>query len=169
MTDRRHVICVPFVPEKLYAQTYEWSKDRPDVIAWPIKDYDFTAYWRMLLYCWQAPGDTVVVEHDMLPADGVVDEMIACPEPWCTSPYRASPNKKELDIVDGLGCVKFSVTLKSNEFDLMRVVGEMSEHGLPAKIWKRLDVRIAKALRARGYGPHTHQRSIHLHYEKAGQ
>ena len=164
MTDRRHVICVPFVPDKLYAQTFEWSKLRQDVIPWPIKDYDTTAYWRMLFYSWQELGDLVVVEHDMLPADGVVEEMLACDQPWCTSPYRGA-NKKEPDIIDGLGCVKFSETLKSNEFDLMRVVGEMSEPGLPAKIWKRLDVRIAKSLRTRGYEPHTHARSTHLHYE----
>ena len=166
MTDHRYVICVPFVPEKLYAQTYEWSSRREDVIPWPIKDYDHTAYWRMLMYAWKELGDTVIVEQDMLPADGVVEEMLACDQPWCTSPYRGSPNRREPDLIDGLGCVKFSETLKSNEFDLMRVVGEMSEHGLPAKIWKRLDVRIAQSLRARGYEPHTHARSTHLHYEK---
>lgn len=161
----RHVVHIPFVPEKLYAQTFEWSKLRDDVIPWPINDYDYTAYWRMLLYAWKERCDTVVVEHDMLPADGVIEEMVACDQPWCTSPYRGA-NKNAPDIVDGLGCVKFSETLKSNEFDLMRVVGEMEEDGLPAKIWKRLDVRIAKALRARGYEPHTHRRSTHLHYER---
>lgn len=166
MTDRRHVICIPFVPEKLYAQTYEWSKRRKDVIPWPIKDYDTTAYWRMLLYCWKEPGDTVIVEHDMRPTDGVVEEMLACDQPWCTSPYRGSPNKREPDLIDGLGCVKFSETLKAEVPNLMRVVSEIAEPGLPAMIWKRLDVRIAGELRLNGYVPHTHQRSTHLHYEK---
>lgn len=167
MTSTRHVICVPFVPEKLYAQTYEWSKRRKDVIPWPIREYDHTAYWRMLSYAWKERGDTIIVEHDMLPADGVIEEMLTCTAPWCTSPYRGSPNKNEPDVIAGLGCTKFSEVLKANEFDLMRVVGEMSEDGLPAKTWKRLDVRIARALRARGYTPHTHRRSIHLHYERA--
>ncbi len=163
----RGVICIPFVPEKLYAQTFEWSKARPDVLPWPIRLDDWTAYWRMLSHAWQELGDLAVVEHDMLPADGVVEEMLACPAPWCTSPYRASPNRNEPDLIEGLGCTKFSEALKLRESDLMRVVGEIAEPGLPAKIWKRLDVRIARVLRTRKYAPHTHKRSTHLHYDRA--
>lgn len=163
----RHVLYIPFVPGQVYTQTFEWAQRRADAVPWPIQDHDWSGYWRMLDACWMEPGNTIIVEHDMLPADGVIGDMLLCDQPWCTSPYRGSPNKNEPDLTVGLGCVKFSAELKANEFDLMRVVGEMSEPGLPAKIWKRLDVRIAKALRARGYEPHTHQRSTHLHYERA--
>ena len=162
------MIYIPFVPNKVYGQTFEWAQRRPDVIPWPIREDDYTGYFRLLASCWEEPGNTVIVEHDMLPANNVVLRMLVCRQPWCTSPYRGSPNKNEPDLIDGLGCVKFSAELKRSEPYLMRVVSEIAEPGLPAKIWKRLDVRIAGELRLRGYAPHTHERSTHLHYEREG-
>jgi hypothetical protein len=161
------MIYIPFVPGMAYAQTFEWARRRPDVVPWPIQADDYTGYFRMLSAVWEEGGPSVIVEHDMLPADNVIVDMCVCDQPWCTSPYRASPNKNEPDLIEGLGCVKFSEVLKAEVPNLMRVVSEMAEPGLPAMIWKRLDVRIAGELRLNGYVPHTHQRSIHLHYEKA--
>lgn len=160
------VIYMPFVSDLMYAQTFEWGRGRPDVVPWPILLHDYTAYCKMLSAVWMEQEDTVIVEHDMLPADGVIEEMVSCEHLWCASPYRASPNKNEPDLIYGLGCTKFSASLKAEESDLMRVVSEIKAPGLPAKDWRRMDVHISGQLRRRSYEPHVHRRSTHLHYEK---
>lgn len=162
-----HVIYVPFVPGMVRLPTFEWGRRRPDVIPYPIREDDVTGYFRLLTRVWDEWEDTIIVEQDMLPGEGVIEDMLACDQPWCTSPYRASPNKDVPDCIEGLGVVKFSAALKVDVPHLMRVVGENADFGMSAKTWKRMDVRIAGELRLNGHAPHTHGRSTHLHYERA--
>ena len=120
--------------------------DRPD------------GYWEALAVLWTIPGDLVVVEHDMLPAPGVTETMAACRRPWCTSPYRVEAGMAR----ESLGCTRFAARLKTRHPNLMGRLGEIGDE-LPAKDWRRLDVRLARLLRDLGYRAHTHRLSAHLH------
>jgi hypothetical protein len=120
---------------------------------------DPESYWRLLHTLWTEPGDLVLIEHDMVPAEGVTDAMTACPRPWCTSPYRIAHSW----LTEGLGCVRLAARLKQRHPDLMTKLGEITGDGLPPRDWHRLDTRLARLLRGHGYAPHTHRRSTHLH------
>lgn len=120
---------------------------------------DDAAYWRLLAESWRKPGDLMVVEQDIGLRAGVVESLAACPEPWCGFPY---PIGRQLLVC--LGCTRFSTALKAAEPDLLDVVGEDATGGLPARDWRRLDVRILDHLRARGYRQHEHLPPVrHFH------
>jgi hypothetical protein len=87
------VIAVPYVPEKLHFETAAWAANH----GAHMRDVsgDDTAYHAALCDWWAEPGDLLLVEHDMLPAGGVVEEMLNCPEAWCSSPYLLSQFKPE--------------------------------------------------------------------------
>lgn len=148
---------VAAAPGMLRDETRRWA-DAHD--AWVCElEADAESYWRLLAREWNRPGDLALVEHDMVPAAGVTDAMAACPRPWCTSPYRIENSW----LGEGLGCVKLAARLKTRHSDLMLRLGEIADDGSPAKDWHRLDTRLARLLRDRGYRPHTHRRSRHLH------
>lgn len=151
---------VPFVPGMLNERTQAWA-EACGVPSWELDPDDDTAYWWLLAEHWlMGHHDLVVVEQDIVPAPGVVERMLACPRPWCSSPYPISGGYL-LDT--GLGCTKFAARLKTRHPDFMDRVGSIDDDGLPARNWRRLDVRIARTLRDLGYRPHRHARSEHLH------
>lgn len=102
----------------------------------------------------------MVVEQDIVPAPGVVDDMLTCDRPWCTSPYWVAGKDW---LTDGLGCVRFSAALKSTEPDLLTEVGTITSPDGPERAWWLLDERLSGRLRSLGYEPHEHDRSTHLH------
>lgn len=121
---------------------------------------DSEAYWRLLARLWREPGDLLLVEHDVGIRAGVVESLAECREPWCGFP---TPIGKQLLIC--LGCTRFTAALKAAEPGLLDAVGEDSGGGLPARIWQRLDVRVADELRRRGYTVHEHSPSV-AHYHR---
>jgi hypothetical protein len=141
----------------LHEQTRQWAVSYGARIC--HLETDAEAYWRLLAQEWDAAGDMLLIEHDMLPADGVTDAMTDCRRPWCTSAYRIEHSW----LADGLGCVKLAGRLKVRHPDLMIRLGEIAGDGLPAKDWHRLDTRLSRLLRDLGYRPHVHRRSQHLH------
>jgi hypothetical protein len=148
---------VAAVSGMLHERTRAWADAHGARVAW--LEADAEAYWRLLADEWAAPGDLLLVEHDIEPAPDVTAAMVACPRPWCSSPYRIAHSW----LAEGLGCVKFSARLKARHPDLMTRLGEITGDGLPKRDWHRLDVRLARLLRGLGYTPHTHRRSLHLH------
>lgn len=120
---------------------------------------DFSAYWALLAQKWREPGDLLIVEQDIGIHTGVVEGLTQCPQPWCGHPY---PIGRQLLVC--LGCTRFSAALKAAEPDLLDAVGEDASGGLPAKDWRRLDVRILDHLRRRGYTQHRHEPAVsHFH------
>lgn len=152
-------VLLPYTPDRLEQRTSEWAYERGDVLAVNVSGAD-DAYYRLLVAQWREPGDLLVVEHDMLPADGSVDEMLACRWGWCTAPYNIANGQQ---ITDGLGVAKFSATLKALRPQLMDEVGALADDGLPPRDWRRLDTRISRILRAAGHQPHLHAPALHLH------
>lgn len=125
----------------------------------PVDPADPAAYWRLLHRLWTAPGDLTVVEHDVVPAAGVVAAMTGCARPWCVSPYPLQAGWA----TQALGCTRLAGRLKTRHPDLIGRAGDIADHDVAAKDWRRLDVRLAGLLRGLGYRPHRHRRSTHLH------
>jgi hypothetical protein len=157
------VILLPHRPGMLHEATAAWAHARGDVVDVELGGAD-DAYFDALAAAWSEPDDLLIVEQDMLPAAGVVEAMLACRWPWCASPYEVANSQR---ITDGLGCTKFSAMLKALYPGLMQTVGEICDDGLPAKNWRRLDTRVSRTLRARGFLPHVHADSQHLHDYRA--
>jgi len=151
------VAIVAAAPGMLHEATRRWAQAEGARIC--QLDADVEAYWRLLAAEWDRPGDLILIEHDMLPADGVTAAMGACARPWCTSPYRI----EHTWLQDGLGCVKLAGRLKTRHPGLMGRLGDVDGDGSPAKDWHRLDTRLSQLLRTLGYRPHVHKRSLHLH------
>lgn len=121
---------------------------------------DDAAYWRLLTRLWSQPGSTLVVEQDVGIRAGVVEQLECCPKPWCGFP---TPIGRQLLVA--LGCTRFSAELKAAEPDLLDVVGEDAGGPVPARHWRRLDVRIFDQLRVRGYRQHEHSPAVR-HYHR---
>jgi hypothetical protein len=178
------LIVVPYTPEKLYPETAQWAVDNN------ARMYDVSsspdAYYKALCKWWAEDGDLLIVEHDILPADGVVDEMLACLQPWCSSPYQLAhvssalystidgvtselfsqkivdhclAGNKSYD-TDALGCTKFSAELKAELPDLVIESGTLA--GWTPYVWWLNDVRISGLLRRAVMTPHLHAPSTHL-------
>lgn len=150
-------VVVPHVVGMLHARTGVWAVEHGARLVQLDGD---DGYWRLLADEWHRPGDLVVVEQDIVPAPGVVADMLACPALWCTSPYRGHRGQRH---ADALGCARFSAALKRTVPDLVARVGEVVDPDAPARHWCVLDVRLAALLRAAGHEPHEHAESEHLH------
>lgn len=148
---------VPYVQGMLHDRTRHWMVEHQ---AAPAEVSGDQGYWMLMATAWRDPGDLMVVEQDIVPAAGVVDRMLVCPRPWCSSPYTIGGRQV---LTEGLGCTKFAARLKTRHPDLLEQVGRIEDDGVPARDWHRLDTRIAHALRGLGYAPHTHAQSEHLH------
>ncbi len=112
---------------------------------------DDGAYCRWLAGEWRQPGALAVVEHDVGPHARVLPQFTACPEPWCAFPYPVAGA-----VQPALGCTRFTAAVKAAEPDLLDVVARVQDGGVAAGDWRRLDVRLAAELQARGYRVHVH-------------
>jgi hypothetical protein len=157
---RPGVILVPYVAGMLHPETVRLlGEHAPGHGLAEISPADMSAYWRLLAAAWREPGELVVVEHDIGIGPEVVPGFAACPEPYCGHPYNAAGS-----LLACLGCTRFSAALKAAEPDLLEVVGEVTGDGLPARDWRRLDVRISDELKRRGCAVHVHEPAVeHFH------
>lgn len=126
-----------------------------------IDPRDDAAYWGVLAAAWARTGeDLVIVEQDIGISAGVVPGFAACREPWCGHPYPIGAS-----LLVCLGCTRFTSRLKAAEPDLLEAVGRDHGGGLPAKDWRRLDVRISDELHRRGHRVHRHEPAV-AHYHR---
>lgn len=139
------------------------NRHAPGHVRVKVDPADMSAYWRELAKAWREPGDLIVIEQDIGIGPEVIPGFAACKEPWCGHAYRIG---RQLLVC--LGCTRFTAKLKEAEPDLLDVVGEIGGDGLPAKDWRRIDVRLLDTLRKRGYRQHWHEPPV-LHYHKYGQ
>lgn len=143
---------------------YPYTERRPEALSaltGPVAAVDVSgaadAYWRLLARHWKAGRGFVVVEHDVVVPAGLVAEMGACDQWWCTAPVpRHHPGAP---LTASLGCARFSTRLLADEADLMIAAGRFSV-GMPPKHWVHLDIAVADTLDRRGYEPHVHPGDI---------
>lgn len=111
---------------------------------------DDDAYRRLLHELWAARETVVIVEQDIVPWPGALEELYGCMGLWCAC---AHPLFGGLGIYHGLGCTKISGQLMARLPDLW----DLSGH------WSTLDQRLYFAARDIGEEPHPHRPPvIHL-------
>lgn len=111
-------------------------------------DADY-AYDRLFRRLWAEGRPFVIVEHDILPWPGAVQQMWACDRPWCGYQYLVFGEMRVQ-----LGCVKFDPS-------------RLGDCPLPKSLtsWTVLDWTVITALAERGESGHLHEPPVtHLNY-----
>jgi hypothetical protein len=111
-------------------------------------DADF-AYARLFRSLWQEERPFVLVEHDILPWPGALQQIWECEHPWCGFRYYIFG-----ELRSALGCVKF---------DPVR----LGECPLPDELipWSKIDMKVIRSLSERGERGHLHEPAVgHLNY-----
>lgn len=129
-----------------------------------VSDSD-EAYWELLAHMWDERQTFVVVEHDVVVRPGALEELIGCPQPWCSFgvPYVGR-------IYAGLACAKFSAELIARTPDLLALTAAFSDETHPPRHWCRLDSWIQIVLGEAGekmcvHTPplgHLREQTVHL-------
>lgn len=112
------------------------------------------AYRELLEECWADGRAFLLIEHDIEIRAGVVEELEACPEPWCSFAYAIGWPPGLID--SSLGCTRFSAELLAATPSLIS--------DLPVRDWRRLDCEINPRLRTAGYAPHVHEPAVKHHH-----
>lgn len=101
--------------------------------------------YRMLLReLWAEREDVVIVEHDVVPWPGSIEELWQCPCAWGTYSYRMHGG---IGIAHGFGCAKLTTRLMDAVPDVWEMPG----------MWNVLDQRLFYDARGRGIEPHMHR------------
>lgn len=108
------------------------------------------AYHGLLKELWSKLEPFVIVEQDVLPWPGAIEELWQCSGDWCTYSYRMHGG---IGIAHALGCAKLSARLMAS---LPNVWDEQIA-------WNTLDQVLFFAARNAGIEPHMHRPPvIHL-------
>lgn len=115
------------------------------------------AYRRLLQRIWTEGETTIIVEHDVVPWPGALDELWQCPCAWGAYSYHMHGG---LGIYHGLGCTKIGAELIARTPTVWH----------PPHPWNVLDQMLLFASRGTGLEPHHHRPAVtHLnakHYPK---
>jgi hypothetical protein len=121
----------------------------------PLGDDD-DAYRRLLQRLWQARTTIVIVEHDVVPWYGAIEELHHCMGLWCSCSYRYHGG---YGLYHTLGCAKLSAALMQKLPNLWDEPGH----------WSQLDQRLFFAAREVGQEVHPHRPPVlHLKEEEYG-
>jgi hypothetical protein len=138
-----------------------WTVEHPEVLAalegWPVERVyvgsDDEAYFRLISDLWHSGDTFTIVEHDNVPAPGILREFEVCPSEWCAEPYWLAGG-------GGWGCwfgvVRFRGSLTARYPDL--------PESIQRRDWRSLDSAVINHLRMLGpQEPHRHwPPAIHL-------
>jgi hypothetical protein len=116
------------------------------------------AYWGLLSELWCQREPVIVIEHDVLPWPGALEELEACPCAWCSLTYqlRGFSGQIGVGIFHCFGCVKFHTKLMD---DIPDAWSQMQD-----TYWKHLDAQFSQIAMWHGVTPHPHRPpAIHLH------
>ena len=109
------------------------------------------AYYWLLQAFWHRQEGVIVVEQDIVPPPGAIDELRDCPELWCARPYQVGIN-----IDCWLGLTKFSP-------EIMAAVPDAFNR-MERTTYDSLDGQLLPYLWQRGYHVHKHWPAVdHLH------
>ena len=133
-----------------------------------LRDYGFTpwfvhlpevdSYWNLLRNLWEMQEDVVIVEHDVIPWPGALEELVACAKPWCSFSYlrQITPEKRAVGDYFGFGCVKFARELMEQ---LPNAFEQMVDHH-----WSKLDTQFEWFTYQNSVRPHHHRPAVvHAH------
>jgi len=100
-----------------------------------------------------------VVEQDIVPAPGALQELAQCPQPWCAFAYEYPP----FGLYAGMGCAKFSRELLAQFPEALSDTAAWYDAKHPPKHWCRVDGWLKQYLLERGATQHIHGQVEHLH------
>lgn len=146
-------VVVPYIHDMLHPDTSTAVGDSAIFVQLgPTND----GYYWLLDTLWEEDETFVVVEHDVVPHAGALEELLACPSDWCAFPYDCGGLE-----MTGLGCTKFSAALTGRQPDVLsRIVPDQ-------RGWNGLDAVVLGELRRRGEREHVHSPAVgHNHPEK---
>lgn len=136
-----------------------YTRRRPEQ-EWLLRKYEpeyvdvsksTEAYWNLLNDLWGKQETVIIVEHDILPWPGALEELMDCPGLWCAYSY----DQKGIGIFHSFGCVKFSSELMKLLPDIWN---GMDRH------WSKVDQQFEWKTFQAGQRPHAHRPAvIHLH------
>lgn len=159
------LVVIPYVHGWLREETTE------AVHAWggswctrPIEDGDPYGYAKAFEQWWGYPGDLVIVEHDIVPADGQIAEMLQCPEEWCSAAYSVGEGRT----TTGLGLTKISARAKAYApYGGENCARDPRDHARYVD-WTSLNESVERHLSRLGFVQHIHTPNpVHLHYPEA--
>jgi hypothetical protein len=147
--DSRRVIC-PFTSVrpvvKQVLSSYGLHVEYVDLTG------DDDAYRKLLQRLWNEARTVVIVEHDILPWPGAVEELYSCSCAWGAYTYKLHGG---YGIFHGLGCAKLST-------ELMKATPGIWDEPIQ---WNLLDQILLFTAREQGLEPHHHRPAvIHLNY-----
>lgn len=147
-------VVVPYAPGKLHPVT----KDVLLSYCLPVEFEKLTddyAYSRLLKHLWDEGETVVIVEQDIVPWPGAVEELCCCVGLWCTHTYYHSGG---IGVSHMLGCAKLSAEL------IQSLPGLWDE---PVH-WSTCDQHLFYCARGIRQEPHLHRPPvIHLKFTSA--
>ncbi len=151
----RAKVVVPYT--KLHPQVRP-ALEAAGVDAWFVEMERWDSYTGLLLHLWSEQQTFVLIEQDIIVRPGVVEELLACPEPWC-----GFVNDVGLGIWPTLGCTKFATEYQRRFPELIsRAARIRLDHKYRAGHWRHMDVCIDRVfhreLEIRG--PHAHTPAV---------
>ena len=121
-----------------------------------VEDED---YYITIATLWAQGQTFVTVEQDIVPAPGMIEEMLNCPEPWCAYGYEYPP----FGHYAGMGLAKFSAELLAKLPDAMVETGKWADDKHPPMFWCRVDGWLKQYLTDQGQKQHIHGIVEHHH------
>ncbi len=109
------------------------------------------AYWALLAELWKAGREFCIIEHDVVPGRGSLDELEDCPGDWCSFAVAYGTGAHA-----GLGCVKFSTRLLGQLPYALERIEARCDDTHPPKHWCRLDAWLNEYLRNHEQRPCIH-------------
>jgi hypothetical protein len=127
-----------------------WTVEHPEVLAaledWPVERVyvgsDDECYFRLISDLWHSGDTFAIVEHDMVPAPGILREFEVCPQEWCAEEYFMWGTWGTW-----FGVVRFRGSLTRRHPDLPESIVNRN--------WHSLDSTVINHLRLLGY-PESH-------------
>lgn len=113
---------------------------------------DDLAYAKLLAYHWLVGETIIVVEHDVVPWPGAIEELHGCPAEWCSCSYNWTNGhgRAGVGIHHMLGCTKLSG-------ELMAALPDLWDE--PCH-WSQCDQRLFFAARDIGKETHPHRPGV---------
>lgn len=123
------------------------------------------AYARALMDWWETHLDLVVIEHDIVPAPGMIAGLLTCPQPWCGHAYHVGEGR----YTTGLGLCKISRSVMDTWPSLAMLAARDGKGSVAKMEWISLNEGLDRQMSRYGYRMHLHSPAVeHLHYPAAG-
>lgn len=111
------------------------------------------SYVRYFEERWAERRTFINLEHDVVPWPGALDELWACPQPWCAFGYRPGENLAQPDACAYLGCAKIGEAL------IARLPNVWRDKPAP-RVWSNCDCWLTTYARQQRIVVHQHYPAV---------